>query len=140
MNYRRLYSHPKDIARGLLYDQSILLNNFYVSKDYPEKMRRIKFNDEIQRLIRDGLSFAAIGKALVLDQRTVKRYSRMNEAEYCSFLEGKEIRDKLLRCYEPFVRDKLEAHPAVSAAQMHDWLKEYHPDLCRSHPRRFIIL
>ena len=46
MNYRRLYSHPKDIACGILYDQSILLNNYYASKDYPEKMRRIKFKDE----------------------------------------------------------------------------------------------
>lgn len=46
MNYRRLYSHPKDIAGGVLYDQSIMLNNHYASKDYPEKMRRIKFKDE----------------------------------------------------------------------------------------------
>jgi len=46
MNYRRLYSHPKDTAGGVLYDQSIMLNNHYASKDYPEKMRRIKFKDE----------------------------------------------------------------------------------------------
>ena len=46
MNYRRLYSHPKDITRGIIYDQSIMLNNYYASKDYPEKMRRIKFKDE----------------------------------------------------------------------------------------------
>lgn len=46
MNYRRLYSHPKTIAGGIIYDQTILLNNYYASKDYPEKMRRIKFKDE----------------------------------------------------------------------------------------------
>ena len=45
MKYRRLYSHPKDIAGGVLYDQSIMLNNYYASKDYPIKMRRIKFKD-----------------------------------------------------------------------------------------------
>jgi hypothetical protein len=45
MNYRRLYSHLKDIAAGVLYDQSIKLNNYYAAKDYPEKMRRIKFKD-----------------------------------------------------------------------------------------------
>jgi len=45
MNYRRLYSHLKDIAGGVLYDQSIMLNNYYASKDYPIKMRRIKFQD-----------------------------------------------------------------------------------------------
>lgn len=46
MNYRRLYSHPKDKAKGILYDQTIMLNNYYAAKDYPEKMRRIKFKDE----------------------------------------------------------------------------------------------
>ena len=45
MNYRRIYSHPNDIAAGVLYDQSIMLNNHYASKDYPEKMRRIKYRD-----------------------------------------------------------------------------------------------
>ena len=46
MNYRRLYSQEKDISSGVLYDQSIMLNNHYASKDYPVKMRRIKFKDE----------------------------------------------------------------------------------------------
>ena len=45
MNYRRLYSNSKDIAAGVLYDQSIMLNNHYASEDYPIKMRRIKFKD-----------------------------------------------------------------------------------------------
>jgi hypothetical protein len=47
MNYRRLYSHPKDKNNGVLYDQTIMLNNHYASKDYPEKLRRIKFKDEV---------------------------------------------------------------------------------------------
>jgi len=46
MNYRRLYSHPKDATKGVLYDQTILLNNHYAAKYYPEKLRRIKFKDE----------------------------------------------------------------------------------------------
>ena len=46
MNYRRLYSHGKDKSKGVIYDQTILLNNHYASKDYPEKMRRIKFKDD----------------------------------------------------------------------------------------------
>ena len=59
----------------------------------------------------------------------------MSEASYASFLESKEIRDKLLTPYESFVRDKLTAHPAVSAAQMHDWLKEYHQDFVHIAPK-----
>ncbi len=46
INYRRLYSNQKDVAAGVLYDQSIMLNNYYASIDYPIKMRRIKFKDE----------------------------------------------------------------------------------------------
>lgn len=46
MNYRRIYSHPKDKTQGILFDQTILLNNYYASKDYPEKIRIIKFRDE----------------------------------------------------------------------------------------------
>ncbi len=46
MSYRRLYSHPKDKSVGVIYDQTVILNNYYASKDYPERMRRIKFKDE----------------------------------------------------------------------------------------------
>jgi len=70
---------------------------------------------EIRRLIREGLSLAAISQRVVMNPRTVKRYSMMSEAKYASFLQSKEIRDKLLTPYESFVRDKLRAHPAVSA-------------------------
>lgn len=46
MNYRRLYSHSKDKDQGVLYDQTIMLNNFYTVKDYPAKLRLIKFRDD----------------------------------------------------------------------------------------------
>jgi hypothetical protein len=45
LNYRRLYSNAKDTTSGVIYDQAIKLNGFYASKDYPEKIRRIKFKD-----------------------------------------------------------------------------------------------
>lgn len=45
MNYRRLYSRQKDKDSGVIYDQIIMQNNFYASRDYPQKMRRIKFKD-----------------------------------------------------------------------------------------------
>ena len=46
MNYRRLYSHPKDKTKGVLYDQTVMLNGYYAAKDYPDKLRIIKFRDE----------------------------------------------------------------------------------------------
>lgn len=52
MNYRRLYSRPVDKNSGVLSDQSIMLNGYYAAKDYPEKLRRIKFYDS-----EDGRTF-----------------------------------------------------------------------------------
>ncbi len=45
MNFRRVNSFAPDKINGVLCDQSVLLNNYYAAKDYPEKMRRIKFYD-----------------------------------------------------------------------------------------------
>ena len=46
MSCRRLYSNQKDVDAGVIYDQTIMLSNYYASIDYPEKLRRIKFKDE----------------------------------------------------------------------------------------------
>jgi len=46
INYRRLYSHPKEQAAGIIYDQTIRFNNYRANRDYPDKMRRIKFRSE----------------------------------------------------------------------------------------------
>jgi hypothetical protein len=44
-DYRRLYSRAVDKSTGVLCDQVIKLNNFYPSKFYPGKLRRIKYFD-----------------------------------------------------------------------------------------------
>jgi len=45
MDFRRLYSHPKDIEKGILFDQTIKLSGYYVSQYYPNKLRLIKYKD-----------------------------------------------------------------------------------------------
>jgi hypothetical protein len=45
MNARRVYSNQTDRATGVMCDQAIALNGFYVAKDYPEHIRRIRFKD-----------------------------------------------------------------------------------------------
>jgi len=45
MNYRRLYSNKVDKSTGIKVDQVIKLNNYYAAKDYPDKLRLIKFYD-----------------------------------------------------------------------------------------------
>ena len=50
INYRRLYSYPKDKKKAVVYDQTIMLNNHYASKDYPKKLRIIKFKEDLSGL------------------------------------------------------------------------------------------
>ena len=45
MNARRVYSSATDRASGVICDQRIALNGFYVRRDYPEHLRRVKFKD-----------------------------------------------------------------------------------------------
>ena len=46
MNFERMYSAKVDKSTGIKCDQTIKLIGFYVSKDYPGKLRRIKFYDK----------------------------------------------------------------------------------------------
>jgi hypothetical protein len=45
LHFNRISSAVADKKRGVLCDQVIRLNNYYAAKDYPEKLRRIKFYD-----------------------------------------------------------------------------------------------
>ena len=45
MKFKRLYSAVTDRSTGVICDQTILLLGFYSKKDYPDKMRRIKYKD-----------------------------------------------------------------------------------------------
>ena len=42
---QRIYSHPIDKSTGLVCDQAIRLTNFYAAKDYPDQLRRVRYND-----------------------------------------------------------------------------------------------
>jgi hypothetical protein len=45
LNFSRISSVKPDKKTGVLCDQVIRLNNYYATKDHPEKLRRIKFFD-----------------------------------------------------------------------------------------------
>jgi hypothetical protein len=44
-DFQRLYSQPVDKTTGVQADQIITLQGFYARKDYPEKLRRIRYFD-----------------------------------------------------------------------------------------------
>jgi len=46
MRFKRMYSKAVDKTTGVLYDQIGRLETYYSRKDYPEKLRRIKYYDQ----------------------------------------------------------------------------------------------
>lgn len=83
---------------------------------------------ELHRLARVGMKPSQIASYLVMDQRTIKKYLSMSEQEYLDYQGSLSYRLKKLKPYEDFVRERLEACQEASAAQVHDWIKECHPD------------
>lgn len=45
LQFRRIYSNTVDKSTGLQYDQTIILTGVDSGKDYPEKLRRIRYRD-----------------------------------------------------------------------------------------------
>ena len=45
MDSHRVYSMPTERETGIICDQRIAMNGFYISQDYPEQLRRIRFKD-----------------------------------------------------------------------------------------------
>ena len=45
MNARRVYSTATERSTGVICDQLIAMNGYYVAKDYPEHLRRVRFKD-----------------------------------------------------------------------------------------------
>jgi hypothetical protein len=46
LKFHRIYSHPIERDSGLICDQTILLDSYYSSLGYPDKLRRVKYYDQ----------------------------------------------------------------------------------------------
>lgn len=73
LQFNRVYSHQVDKSVGVMCDQSIFLTGFYTSKDYPDKLRRIKYfdseNNKRLTFITNNFSLSAITIANLYKQR-----------------------------------------------------------------------
>jgi hypothetical protein len=73
MNFRRLYSAKVNRTKGVKCDQTIMLNNYYSVKEYPEKIRRIKFFDKETgnefEFITNNFKLSALNIALLYKNR-----------------------------------------------------------------------
>jgi len=68
---RRLYSNKVDKSTGVRYDQIVVLTGYYSKKDYPEKLRRIKYFDAEK-----GRSFVFLTNQFTLPPITIAELYR----------------------------------------------------------------
>jgi transposase len=82
----------------------------------------------VHQMEKEGFSIKGTADYLGMDWRTVKRLLGLEEKQFLQEQELPAGRKRSLESYETFVKDKLILFPSTPAAQMHDWLKESHPD------------
>ena len=68
---RRIYSHKVDKTTGVRCDQTVVPTGFYSKKDYPEKLRRIKYFDAEK-----GRSFIFLTNQFMLPALTIAELYR----------------------------------------------------------------
>jgi len=68
---RRIYSHKVDKSTGVRYDQTVVTTGVYSKKDYPEKLRRIKYFDAEK-----GRSFVFLTNQFLLPALTIAELYR----------------------------------------------------------------
>ncbi len=68
---RRIYSQKVDKSTGVRCDQTVALTGFYSKKDYPEKVRRVKFFDAEK-----GRSFVFLTNQFMLPAHTIAELYR----------------------------------------------------------------
>jgi len=94
--------------------------NYYLSK--------LMLYHLVNQMKREGFSIQKIAEHYEINWRTAKRMLEISDEEFQFELDQNKGRKPILYEYETFVKDKLQLYPSTPAAQMHDWLKEFHQD------------
>jgi len=68
---RRIYSQKVDKSTGVIFDQIVVLTGYYSKRDYPEKLRRIKYFDNEK-----GRSFIFLTNQFTLPAITIAELYR----------------------------------------------------------------
>ena len=99
-------------------------------KELDKKSKLIMWS-KIKELKSKGQNHTQIGKMLEMDRHTVGHYASMTFEQFCSSASyNREYAHKLDK-YEDFVLGFLGEYPFVSAAVIHDRLKENYPDMIK---------
>ncbi|MCP3850049.1 MAG: IS21 family transposase [Gammaproteobacteria bacterium] len=90
---------------------------------------------KVKELAEKGLNKSQISKELSLARKTVRRYSKMDESDFQSWLNRRKSSHKKLDVYHDFVYELLDKYPYLSAAQVEDRLKEHHTKFEKVHSK-----
>lgn len=84
---------------------------------------------EIYQLKQQGFKVRRIAKKLGISRTTIYKYLEKSPDEMSEWLASTKTRTKKLDPYELVIHTWLSEHPDLSAAQIHDWLKERYENL-----------
>ena len=93
-----------------------------------DKPSKLTMWSKIKELKSDGLNFSQISRRLKLDRHTVSLYASMSYEEFMSSQSYNRLYSHKLDEYKDFTVSYLRQYPFVSAAQVHDKLRETYPD------------
>lgn len=100
-----------------------------------KKKEKFRMWYKVKELSENGLNKSQISREIGIDRRTVKRYLSMDEEVFHDWIrQGKNLPRKLA-AYADFVKDELNEHADLSAAQIEDHLKEKYNDLPEVHSK-----
>lgn len=89
----------------------------------------------IREMRSQGLNKSQISKELSIDRATVRKYLKMEQKEFSSWMNRVKSKAHKLDQYYSYVQSLLEQHPYLSAAQVEDRLKEGYADLPNVHSK-----
>lgn len=96
-------------------------------KEY--QLKRLIMYQKIKELLSQNFKVAQISRELGISRKTIYKYLSVAEPAFTSWAVTPKQKTLKLAAYEGFVRDRLEKYPDLSAAQVHDWLKEHYDNI-----------
>ncbi len=99
------------------------------------QFKRQTMYHKIKKLFREKFKVTQISREVGKDPKTVRKYLDMSEDEFEQMLKLMHFRQKKLKPYEPFIKERIELCPDCSSAQIDDWLRENHADMIKVAPK-----
>jgi transposase len=99
------------------------------------QFKRQTMYHKIKKLFTKKYKVTQICRELGKDPKTIRKYLNMSEETFEQMIKRMQFRQKKLRPYESFIKERIELCQDCSAAQIDDWLKEHHQDMVKVSPK-----